>query len=90
MDNTIKKKSGQPSKAVKYPNERLNMATKNVDVLFHAAAMKQVDTIEYNPIEAIKTNINGTENIVKVVSVCNNFLISIISILHDYYYHLTI
>jgi UDP-N-acetylglucosamine 4,6-dehydratase len=46
--------------------ERLHMATRNVDVLFHAAAMKQVDTIEYNPLEAIKTNIYGTENIIKV------------------------
>jgi UDP-N-acetylglucosamine 4,6-dehydratase len=45
--------------------ERLLTATKDVDVLFHAAAMKQVDTIEYNPFEAIKTNINGTENVIK-------------------------
>ncbi len=45
--------------------ERLLMATKNVDIIFHAAAMKQVDTIEYNPLEAIKTNIYGTENIIK-------------------------
>ena len=51
--------------------ERLLMATKNVDVLFHAAAMKQVDTVEYNPLEAIKTNISGTENIIKV-SIINN------------------
>lgn len=60
----------------KYPNiryfigdvrdyERLLTATKNVDVIFHAAAMKQVDTIEYNPLEAIKTNIYGTENVIK-------------------------
>ena len=45
--------------------DRLLMATRGVDVLFHAAAMKQVDTIEYNPFEAIKTNINGTENVIK-------------------------
>jgi len=60
----------------KYPNiryfigdvrdyERLEVATQDVDVLFHAAAMKQVDTIEYNPLEAIRTNIYGTENIIK-------------------------
>ena len=60
----------------KYPNiryfigdvrdyERLLTATQNVDVLFHAADMKQVDTIEYNPLEAIKTNIYGTENVIK-------------------------
>jgi UDP-N-acetylglucosamine 4,6-dehydratase len=51
--------------------DRLLMATRNVDVLFHAAAMKQVDTVEYNPLEAIKKNINGTENIV-TVSIMNN------------------
>ena len=45
--------------------ERLLTATKDVDVIFHAAAMKQVDTIEYNPLEAIKTNIYGTENVIK-------------------------
>lgn len=45
--------------------ERLLVATKDVDILFHAAAMKQVDTIEYNPHEAIKTNIYGTENVIK-------------------------
>tara|TARA_B100001175_G_scaffold310641_1_gene313924 strand:- start:476 stop:1492 length:1017 start_codon:yes stop_codon:yes gene_type:complete len=46
--------------------DRLLIATKDVDVLFHAAAMKQVDTVEYNPFEAIKTNIYGTENVIKV------------------------
>ena len=60
----------------KYPNiryfigdvrdyERLEVATQDVDILFHAAAMKQVDTIEYNPLEAIRTNIYGTENVIK-------------------------
>ena len=51
--------------------ERLVIATKNVNVIFHAAAMKQVDTIEYNPHEAIKTNINGTENVIKA-AIFNN------------------
>ena len=45
--------------------DRLLMATKGVDIIFHAAAMKQVDTVEYNPLEAIKTNIYGTENVIK-------------------------
>jgi len=45
--------------------ERLLTATQDVHVLFHAAAMKQVDTVEYNPLEAIKTNIYGTENVIK-------------------------
>ena len=51
--------------------ERLVIATKNVNIIFHAAAMKQVDTIEYNPHEAIKTNINGTENVIKA-AILNN------------------
>ena len=45
--------------------DRLLMAFSNVDIIFHAAAMKQVDTIEYNPLEAVKTNIYGTENVIK-------------------------
>ena len=51
--------------------ERLLTATKDVDIIFHAAAMKQVDTIEYNPLEAIKTNIYGTENVIKA-AIANN------------------
>jgi len=45
--------------------DRLLTATQNVDVIFHAAAMKQVDMVEYNPFEAVKTNIYGTENVIK-------------------------
>ena len=33
----------------------------NVDIVVHAAALKQVDTSEYNPLETIKTNIGGAE-----------------------------
>ena len=44
--------------------ERLDIALKGVDIVFHAAALKQVDTAEYNPTECIKTNINGSENII--------------------------
>ena len=43
---------------------RLELATKNVDIIVHAAALKQVDTAEYNPFEYIKTNILGAENII--------------------------
>ena len=38
-------------------------ATKNVDFIFHAAALKQVPSCEFYPLEAVKTNILGTENI---------------------------
>jgi len=44
--------------------ERLALAMKRVDVVIHAAALKQVPVCEYNPFEAVKTNINGAENIV--------------------------
>ena len=45
--------------------DRLIMACKDVDIIIHAAALKQVPAAEYNPTECIKTNINGAENIVK-------------------------
>ena len=45
---------------------RLDFALVNVDLVIHAAALKRVDSIEYNPIEAIKTNIIGTQNIIEV------------------------
>ena len=47
--------------------KRLKLATKKVDILIHAAALKQVPAAEYNPMECIKTNIHGAEN---VISAC--------------------
>lgn len=44
--------------------ERLARALKGVDYVIHAAALKQVPACEYNPIEAIKTNINGACNVI--------------------------
>ena len=44
--------------------QRLLQATDGVDVIIHAAAMKQIPAAEYNPMEAIKTNVIGAENIV--------------------------
>lgn len=44
--------------------DRLKRAFEGVDYVIHAAAMKQVPACEYNPIEAIKTNINGATNII--------------------------
>lgn len=43
---------------------RLEMAMRGIDVVVHAAAMKQVPTAEYNPFECIRTNIHGAENVV--------------------------
>jgi len=59
----------------KYPNiryfigdvrdkERLLRAMEAIDVVIHAAAMKHVHLAEYNPMECVKTNINGAENVI--------------------------
>ncbi|AAL93804.1 UDP-N-acetylglucosamine 4,6-dehydratase (inverting) [Fusobacterium nucleatum] len=45
--------------------ERLYRAFDGVDYVIHAAAMKQVPACEYNPFEAIKTNIHGAENVIE-------------------------
>lgn len=47
--------------------DRLKRAFNGVDYVIHAAAMKQVPTCEYNPIEAVKTNIDGAMNVVDAV-----------------------
>lgn len=44
--------------------ERLKRACEGVDVIIHAAAIKQVDTAEYNPEECIKTNVHGAQNVI--------------------------
>ena len=45
--------------------ERLYRVTYGMDFIVHAAAMKQVPTAEYNPFEAVKTNINGAQNVIE-------------------------
>ncbi len=50
---------------------RLNTAFEGVDIVVHAAALKQVPSAEYNPTEYIKTNINGAENIIQAAINCN-------------------
>jgi UDP-N-acetylglucosamine 4,6-dehydratase len=49
--------------------ERLIEAMDGVDYVIHAAAMKQVPAAEYNPMECIKTNIHGAENVIKAAIV---------------------
>jgi len=51
--------------------ERLVTACEGVDIIIHAAAIKQVDTAEYNPIECIKTNINGADNVINAAIKCS-------------------
>ena len=43
---------------------RLERAFTGVDIVVHAAALKQVPTLEYNPFEAVKTNILGSQNVI--------------------------
>jgi FlaA1/EpsC-like NDP-sugar epimerase len=43
--------------------ERLNRAFEGVDIIFHAAALKHVPLCEYNPFDAVKTNVIGTQNV---------------------------
>ena len=50
---------------------RLTRAVEDVDFVFHAAALKHVPKIEYNPFEAIKTNILGSENIINACLINN-------------------
>lgn len=50
--------------------ERLYRAFTGVDYVIHAAAMKQVPTCEYNPMEAIKTNIHGAQNVIDAALDC--------------------
>ena len=49
--------------------DRLKRAMVGVDYLIHAAALKQVDTAEYNPGECIKTNVDGAENVIEAALV---------------------
>lgn len=44
--------------------QRVKRATEGVDILIHAAALKQVPACEYNPIEAIRTNVDGAINVI--------------------------
>lgn len=50
--------------------QRLRMAMREVDIVIHAAAMKHVPIAEYNPMECVKTNIVGAENIVEAAIGC--------------------
>lgn len=44
--------------------DRLKLAFKNIDIVIHAAALKQVPAAEYNPTECIKTNVLGAQNVI--------------------------
>jgi len=50
---------------------RLKSVCGKVDYLIHAAALKQIPAIEYNPTEAIRTNVDGTTNVIEACIACN-------------------
>ena len=50
--------------------DRLQTALRDVDIVVHAAAMKHVPICEYNPIEAVQTNVNGARNIIAAAMSC--------------------
>lgn len=50
---------------------RLTQAMQGIDYVVHAAALKQVPAAEYNPMECIKTNIHGAENVISAALACN-------------------
>lgn len=50
--------------------DRLKRAMENVDYVVHAAALKQIPALEYNPIEAVRTNIDGTANVLEACVDC--------------------
>lgn len=61
----------------------LAQACRNVDIVIHAAALKQVPTCEYFPVEAVKTNIMGAHNLVRVVREGNTDVRTVVGISTD-------
>ena len=77
MEKEFRRKFPNKTKVLRFfigdvrDRDRLYRAFKGVDYVIHAAAMKQVPACEYNPFEAIKTNIHGAQNIVDAAIDCN-------------------
>jgi UDP-N-acetylglucosamine 4,6-dehydratase (inverting) len=63
-------------KAIRYfigdvrDSDRFKRACEGIDIIVHAAALKQVPTAEYNPFEAVKTNILGAQNVIEAALDC--------------------
>ncbi|MFB5630894.1 MAG: polysaccharide biosynthesis protein [Nitrosopumilaceae archaeon] len=48
--------------------DRITMACNNIDIIIHTAAIKNIEISEFNPIETIDTNVNGTVNLIKIAT----------------------
>ncbi len=64
MDNVLKNKKIRFFIGDVRDKDRLEIAMRNVDYVVHAAALKHVTAAEYNPMEFVKTNVHGAENII--------------------------
>lgn len=77
MQNEMNMKFAEKAKPLRYfigdvrDGDRLRRACEGVDYIVHAAALKQVPACEYNPLEAIKTNIDGASNVINAALDCN-------------------
>jgi len=49
--------------------DRIDMASKNTDIIFHTAAIKNIEISEFNPFETVEININGTINLLKAIMI---------------------
>jgi len=67
----LKKKNDDPRLRLLLGNildsNRLHMAGDQIDIVFHLAAIKNIEISEFNPIETIDTNVNGTVNMIKMI-----------------------
>ena len=71
MENTIKDERIRFFLGDIRDSDRLVKAMEDVDLVFHAAALKHVPKIEYNPFEAIKTNVVGSQNVINACLINN-------------------
>ncbi|HHX38082.1 MAG TPA: UDP-N-acetylglucosamine 4,6-dehydratase (inverting) [Clostridiaceae bacterium] len=76
MENEMRARFSEKAKSLRFfigdvrDGDRMRRACEGVDFIVHAAALKQVPACEYNPLEAIKTNIDGATNVINAALDC--------------------
>ena len=71
LDNDINSKKVKVFVGDIKDGQRLKTVFKDIDIIFHAAAYKHVPLCEYNPLDAVKTNILGTQNVIDMAILCD-------------------